>query len=462
MRPPPSLVAAAIAAGLPAQVTMTHLLEIDVADAQSGIGDAVSAVAWTGTDLYVAGYNASTAARAVAINRLASALGPAPAWGTPFGVQSSVPPQRGYINLDWNGATQQLAAGFDPGSPVPDGLTVRDANGALLWQRAGRGSSGVAFDPGFPGGNPALGAGTAWARFGASGRALQDALGNDVWDFATGMGLNVAGQGSFLRDLGFDPLTGDVYVRSSNNVFRGRRTGDNTCAMTLLVDAVDADTINLQNVCFVRTSGGTVVLWNDRWAGASGQDWADVIQAVRPDGSPNAIVWGSFAAPASVGAYDFSFDPGTGTLAIADFGNRKVHIFVVGVAPYYAYGLGCPGQGNYFPELSAAGALVPGLGGNLTYVLRQIAPLSLALVGLGLGTQSLPFGNGCTLLVDQIQVLLGPIVTGPGGAGSGMGGLPVTVPAGFPGFFIAAQGVVLENGSVAPLVWSNGVALIVP
>ncbi|MEO6594692.1 MAG: hypothetical protein ABIP94_08055, partial [Planctomycetota bacterium] len=395
MQPIPFLVAAVVIAPTArTQVTMIHLLEIDVANAVSGIGDNVSAVAWTGADLYVAGYNSSNTAQVVAINKLSSVF-TTPIWATPFGVQATTPAQRGYINLDWNGSTNRLAAGFDPGVPVPDGLTLWDANGTQLWQRFGRGSSGVAFDPGFPGGSAALGAGVAWARFGTSGRALQDAAGNAIWNFVTGMGLNVAGQGFFLRDIGFDRSRGDIYVRSSNNVLRGVRTGDNACAMALLVDAVDADNVNQQNICCVTTAVGTVVLWNERWSGASGQNWTDVIRAVRPDGSPEAIDWGGFVPQTGVGAHDFSFDPGIGTLAISDFANGKVHIFAIGVLPYYSYGFGCPGEGNHFPLLSATGGLLPGLGGNLTYELSQLAPLSLAVLGLGLATQQVPLSNSC-------------------------------------------------------------------
>lgn len=455
-------VASALCAGLSAQISMTHLAEIDVSNALSGIGNNPAAVAWNGVDLFVAGFNGLGAVAPVAINKLPAALSVGPTWGTPFGGQLVTPSQRGYINLDIDAPTGYLVAGYDAGSAVPDGITCWDANSTLLWSKNARGSSGVAFDPGFPNGNPLFGYGVGWAGFGQPGRALQDLAGADVWTLATGMGIQVAGQGSNFRDLDFDPRTGDVYLRSSNNLFRAVRTGDNSCTTTVLVDTVDASGINLQNVCFVDHQNGEFVLWNDRPNGSTTQLWSTVIQAIRADGTPQTIDWGTFAPAASAGAYDFSFDRASGTLAIADYYLRKVHIFQVTGNPTWTYGQGCPGQGAFVPTLNGSGTINGVNGGSVVYSLANAAPLSVAFFAFGFGQTQVPYGNGCDILITPVLLTLGPVLTGPGAAGSGTGQVTVTLPGGYPGLGLTAQGVVLEGGSAASIVFSNGVQLIIP
>lgn len=453
----------ALCASLSAQITMTHLGTIDVSNVYSSIGNNPSAVAWNGTDLFVAGYNGLGTAQTVAINKLSGALTTGATWGTPFGVQPATPSQRGYINLDFDPLTGWLSSAYDPGTVHPQGIVLWDSAGNQLWAKSARGSSGVAFDPGFPSGNPLLGYGIAWAGFGQPGRALQDTAGADVWTLANGMGIQVAGQGTNFRDLDFDPQTGDVYLRASDNVFRAVRTGDNTCVTSTLVDTPEAAAINLQNVCFVDHLDGAFVLWNDRQSGLTTQSWSIVIQAVRPNGTQETIDWGTFAPAAGAGAYDFAFDRATGTLAIADYYLRKVEIFAVTESPISRYGQGCAGQGALVPTLQGTGAVTGAAGGTITYDLGNTAPLSLVFVAFGFGRTQLPFGNGCDILIDPIlSFYLGPSVTGPGLPGSGTAAFPLTLPAGYPGLSITAQGVVLENANAASIVLSNGVQLVIP
>lgn len=462
MKPQYLALAGALCTSLSAQITMTHLAEIDCSNALTGIGNNPAAVAWNGTDLYVAGFNGLGTVQQVGINVLPAALSAGPSWGVPFGLQATTPSQRGYINLDFDGPTGYLVAGYDPGSAVADGITLWDSFGTQQWAKNARGSSGVAFDPGFPGGNPLLGYGIGWANFGQPGRALQDTSGADVWSLTTGMGIQVTGQGTNFRDMDFDARTGDIYLRSSNNVLRGARTGDNACVMTTLVDTPEASGINLQNVCFVDHQEGEFLLWNDRQSGSTTQLWQQVIQAVRADGTPETIDWGSFSPAASAGAYDFSFDRQTGTLAIADYYLRKVQIFLVTSNPTWKYGQGCPGQGAFVPQLAGTGTVTGLAGGSISYNLSEAAPLSLAFFAFGFGQTTLPFGNGCDILVAPILLTLGPVITGPGGAGSGLGSVLVTLPPGYPGLSLTAQAVVLESGPTSAIVFSNGVQLLIP
>ncbi|MBK8098129.1 MAG: hypothetical protein IPK26_13540 [Planctomycetes bacterium] len=442
---------------------MVHLLEVDVANAVSGVGNNPSCIAWDGTDLFVGGFNGAVTVQAVAINKLTGALGATPTWGTPFGQQVNAPVNRGYINLAIDSVNGRLVAGYDPGTVDNFGLTAWDLSGMSLWSKPIRGSSGLEFDPGFPGGNPALGAGVAWGAFNQPGRALQDAaLGTDIWTVANGMNVLVPGAGGFLRDWDFDPATGDIYIRASNDVFVGRRTGDNTTVTSVLVDLVDANLVALQNIGFLHTPNGSLVLFNDRATGAINQPFAGVVKAVRPDGTPETIDWGTFAPNNGAAAYDFSYDQATNTLALCDYFLRKVHIFAVSVPAYYPYGAGCPGQGGFVPALTGSGQ-ISALGGPLTLNLAAAAPLSAGFFAFGFEQGNQPLGNGCTILVQPItSFYLGPIITGPGSAGTGTGTVNFNVPPGFSGYGVTMQSVVLENISAASIVLSNGLQLRIP
>jgi len=455
-----SVSAVSLCLPLAGQVVMTHLADFDVSTL--GIGSTASSVAWNGSDLVVGGYNNASVVGTAALARCNGALSN-PVWGAPFAVESATNPQRGFMNLDFDPAGQRLAAGYDNGvAPVPPNGVQVWLGGTQLWSRAGRGSSGVAFDPGWPGGT-FLGRGVGWARFGATGRALQDGTtGADIWTFVDGMTLDIPGLGTFFRDLDYDDATGDIYLRASNNVLVGQRLGDNDCAMALFADANDADTIALQNVAVVRTPTGAVVLWNDRYLNVAGQSWFDVVKATRLDGTPDRIDWGTFVPPTGNGAYDFSFHAGTSTLAISDFANRRVHLFAVSVPPHHRYGTGCAGFGGVVPTLDGSSSLQPAVGGGFTWNLAGFAPVSLAVVVLGTQRIDLPLVGSCSLRVDPLLVVFGPFVSGPGAAGSGFGSAPLTFPAGFAGFGVTAQGVVFENFALTSPVVSNGLQLVLP
>ncbi len=453
----PAVALLAVAAPAFAQVQMQHLATIDTTPLP--IGTNPSAVAWNGTDLFVAGYNGNTVAGPVAIVPVFNAL-TTPTVGAAFGIESGTPSQRGYTGLDVQGA--QLAAAYDNGGSNPNGITCWDLLGTPQWSKVGRGSSGVGFDPGHPTGNPAFGAGVGWTTFGSGRRLLQDRTnGADIWNTANGMVLGTA-QTTFWRDMDYDAATGDIWLRTANNVVAGRRTGDNAVTMRVVVDVPDVTTVNQQNLALVDALGGKVVIYNDRSNGGIGQLFTERVLAVRPDGNPDVIDWGTFVAANGVGAYDFSWDQASQTLAISDFGNRKVYVFAVVVPSTYPYGQGCAGQNALVPRLAATGSATPG-SGVVVYQIDNAAPFSVAFLAFGFGQTSFPLGNGCNILIDPLlPVYLGPWFTGTGGAGSGTATGSLPIPAGVSGAIVSTQGVVLENADPSVIILSNGVQLIVP
>lgn len=296
------------------------------------IGTNASAVAWNGEDLYIAGFNGAIESAQVGIARIRFAL--LPASNNPrriddvFGIQIA-PPQRGYTGLDLQGP--RLVAAFDPGAVHPQGLTGWSRNGKSLWAKPARGSSGVGLDPGVPGGLSALGKGTGWMSFGSGARSLQNSLtGADIYDTSSGMSL-FSPAGTFWRDIDFDDETGDVWLREGNNVVHGVRSGDNAIAsVSVVVDPSDSDFVVGQNLAFCNRPEGDLVAYNNRPAPSVGTPFNQAVRFSRPDGTN--VPFSVFTAnplPSGVGYYDFAFHEQTGTLAILDFANRQVGIYLL-------------------------------------------------------------------------------------------------------------------------------------
>jgi hypothetical protein len=461
--------AASLAPTVHGQIKLTEITTVSLASTANPanpeyIGTNPSAVAWNGTELFVAGFNNDPAAsQNVGIVKVSNVL-TAPTFGATFGVVAT-PSFRGYSGLDVRGAT--LAAAYDNGAANPDGITAWDLAGTNRWRKNGRGGSGVGFDPGFPGGNPALGQGVAWTTFGSGRRALQDAAtGADIWTAANGMVILVASETTNWRDVDFDDATGDIWLRTANNLIRGARNGDNSLSgLTVVFDAnPNAPTINLQTCAVVGGGPGKFVVFNDRATGIGNQGFFQVVKAVRPDGTPDTLDFGPFAPNTGSAAYDFSWDPASGTLAILDFSNRNVHVFAVQSPPYYPFGQGCPGTGNVIPSLSASGSaqggqsltldLTQGIGGGTGFV----------LFGARQGTTTLP--NGCPILVDPVlSVFLGPqtLSGSAGAAGAGATSFALPIPAGKSGIRLTLQGAVIDFAVPGiPLALTNGVQLELP
>lgn len=451
------LAIAGCAAGLSAQVSLTHLGTVDVAVTSNAnnpefIGSNPSAVAWDGTSLWVAGFNNSPQVADTAIIKIDSPLG-TPVFNTTFGVVST-PIQRGYSGLDLEGGA--LAAAWDSGAPAPEGITMWDLAGNLTWMKDGRGSSSVAFDPGFFG---VVDLGTAWLTFGSGRRLLQDtASGADLYDPTNGM-IVIVGTNTLWRDVDFDASNGDIYLRRQNELIKCERTGGNAVANNqILVAPPLAPFVNQQNLELVAQGSEQVIFFNDRNTAATGQPFEVVMQCARTDGTMLDIDYNGFTAPPASGAYDFSYHAPSGTLAISDFGNRAVYLFSVSLFP--AYGATCPGQGGIAPELEATGNTQAG--GTITYTASNVAPSSVGAFVFGFAEASTPLTlpPACLQQVTPIVFSAGLYFTGAGGAGSGTGSFALTVSPGLTGIQLTTQSAILEGGTLASVITTNGVKTV--
>ena len=461
-----ALLAAAAAVPATAQVQLQLVQTVDLTPTATAgnpeyIGSNPVAVAWNGTDLWVAGYNndnPNNPPQNCGIVQITGALSGSPTFGAAFGVVST-PGFRGYSGLDIEG--QQLAAAYDPGTSSAQGIAAYDLSGNQQWTKAARGGSGVGFDPGIPGGT-AAGRGVAWTTFGSGRRSLQDAaIGADIWTSANGMIISTP-EGTFWRDMDFDPATGDVWTREGNNLIRSVRNGDNSVAQNIVVyDAnPEADFVAQQNVAYVDTPAGDIVIFNDRPTVTPPQDFFQVVRAVRPDGTPQALDFGSFSPNTGNGAYDFSWDAGTQTLAIVDFQNREAHVFSVTVPPYYPYGDGCVGSNNLVPQLELSGTGQPG--STLTYTITDATPNTTAFIVFGAVQGSTQLVRNCRVLVDPLlPVFLGALNVDPAGSAQATLTLPGT---GISGAQFTQQAAIIDSalGGVLPFATSNGVLIVIP
>lgn len=313
----------------------------------SYIGNNPIGVAWNGSKLYVAGFDNGASVAGTALIEITNATDTGeitePTYSPVFG-QEFPPSSRGYTALAIQG--DRLAASFDDGASDPNGIQLFDtATNTQVWSADARGGSGVAFDPGFPGGDPALGAGVAWTTFGSGRRALLDtATGNTIYDTTDGViwlpdGLS---GDNFPRDLAFDPDTGDMYFRRNNDVTSATRNGDNSLSSRqVIVDNGENGVFQLgQHIEFMSgTPDGDLLIYNDRPApNAPDLPFLNHVKVVDTAGVEQTInfnlLGGLTGADIANGnaIYDFSYDAASGTLALLDFFNRNVFIFEVGGA----------------------------------------------------------------------------------------------------------------------------------
>lgn len=421
-----TLAALAVAApALQAQITMRPLTTINLDSTANAsnpeyIGTNPSCMSWDGRDLFVGGFNSSGATGTTGLVKISDALNAATI--NPAFVQYATPALRGFSGLALSG--RRLAAAFDSGGNDPNGITAWDLNGGQLWAKTARGGSGVGFDPGFGG----VDSGVAWTTFGSGRRALQDVVnGSDLYTTSNGM-IILTSEGTFWRDIDFDIGTGDVYLREGNNVIKWTRNGGNSVTNgTLLFDPADADFVNSQNLEYFLVDAYQLVIFNDRSTTAGGQSFTNVVKVIDGNGNPVVVDWSGFAPADGVGAYDFSYDDLTGTLALLDYSNRDVTIFQVeaSCSLLQAVGDGSPGS-------------------TLTYSLSGAAanaPAALVLAA-STGATSFPIGALGTLELGLAQPL---VILGIGNTDAfGAASIGLTVPSISPRVDLPSQAFTTE------------------
>jgi len=257
--------------------------------------------------------------------------------------------------------TGQLVATFDGDFGDGDGIVFEPAAMTIL------AIGGLGLDPGVGG----LDTGLSLLGLGSGRRCMiKVADGTTMYTTSTGMivadsanpsGCAVSDMSSW-RDHVFD-AKGNVYMRRSNQVQMAIRSGSNSISgYRHLTDELNADgtpkagcgdgmpvamrvapnTVG-QNIALIsKTSAGSglrnVLIFNDRYSGATTFAFADVIkmvdtngvvpnppvQLLRDDGSPLST---SADVPIGAALYDFHYDAVSDVLLILDYWNRSLLVF---------------------------------------------------------------------------------------------------------------------------------------
>lgn len=315
-------------------VTFTEIARIDVSQASAAgspsfIGNNPAAIAWDGSRMFLGGLNASGATANTALVEVLTPLG-VPTLGNAFGALSTAD-TRGIMGMDLNG--NQLAVAWDNGAAADGGLRAFDINNtaAPTWSRNLRGFGGAAYDPGFGG----VDSGLAYAQLASGRRPLVDpATGADIYTTANGFIWVQSGAGDTqTRDFAFDPDTGDIYVRHSNNVTKATRTGGNSATGQTRIYNNNVNNVAGAHIAFLsNTPDGDLLVFNNRAAVTPGQNFADVVLFTDSNGgaaSVNLNFLGGVSPAPGNGYYDFDYDAATQTLVVLDFFNRNVHVFQI-------------------------------------------------------------------------------------------------------------------------------------
>jgi hypothetical protein len=266
-----------------------------------------------------------------------------PVIGTAFG-SLNTPPMRGISSVDKSG--NYLLVSYDNGYGSGDSVRMFNASTASLIWRIGDANAGndssirgsaAAFDPGYVAGGSPAPAASYLARDSGRRHRLNTATGTYVDGFNFDAICYFAYDSNAWRDMVFDPATGDLYMREANRVGQAARTADNAFAgQTSVAPGVLSYSpgVNLQNIAFMNVAGqGKFLIFNERSSQDINQNFATVINVVSTNGSAKAVAWDVIPFTEGNGAYDFSWDAASQTIAIADMFNSQLYIYGLTAVP---------------------------------------------------------------------------------------------------------------------------------
>jgi len=319
---------------------------LDTSGTGLAIGGRPGSVAFNGSTLYVG--TLFTDARIHRINGPLSA----PTYAGAFAQTGpATGTTNGFVNLDLQGGT--IIAGTNNGGVDPDVAYTFDLNGNLIGSANSAGLNiqgsggdrfdGAAVDPGWVGGGGA-GAGVSLFAFGNGNRNHYDSSFNPI---NNAFNIFHPSLGTGTRDARYAAGTGDLFIRYVNGIGRGKRVGPHnftmldgsTAGMEPIVTLPDGFNSAI-NVEYLPAWGGfNLVLGNWR-SSVGGINFSTRIKVFDADATgqglaqAKAVNWlnadgsGPFDFLTVAGSiYDFSYDAGSGLLAISDWSNEKIYIF---------------------------------------------------------------------------------------------------------------------------------------
>ena len=299
------------------QVRFDLLATIDVSGA--GLGNNVASVGWNGTDAYVGGIDNFSGTN-VGLARIADALNAASI--TSFG-STGAAAGAGSEYMDVVGDTvyvAQTAAGPAGEVQIWDGVAGTFTSG-IADNTQGGALEGIAADRRFGGRIDSTRRGR--------GFLFRDNLDGSA---ASDVGLDIGSFGYRGIDVDFD---GNLFIRGDNGTFRVP-TGDGTPGSGVYDSAgrVDlggvATTGQYRNIAALDNTGfGDFVVFNERGTGSI----ESLLRVTDYDGNAVSFSISGLVDDSITGAYDFSYDRDSNTLAVSDFSNNSVYIFAVVPTP---------------------------------------------------------------------------------------------------------------------------------
>jgi autotransporter-associated beta strand protein len=228
------------------------------------------------------------------------------------------------------------------------------------------------------------------------------------------MVINTAPTNTEWRDVDFDPATGDIYSRNSNNVAYGVRTGTNALSgnaqQFLVNNSNNGAGMAGQSLAFMGgvvdpagSFAGNAVIWNSRPVGTTEGSTAftSANQVVATTGASVSVNWnvlfGSNPANGN-GWYDFGYDRTTKTLAVMDFQNRTVSIFDLDV------NVQTVASGSAGPVAPLTGTVPIAKRGAGTLVVDQAGAMAAGTVYVEQGTLQVGSGGSTGLIGAPVAV----------------------------------------------------------
>jgi hypothetical protein len=153
---------------------------------------------------------------------------------------------------------------------------------------------------------------------------------------------------------------------------------------------------------------------------------------------------------------------GTPTATPSTSGGIKFRMVFEPLGPVVIHGTGCPGTGNFTPQMSSMGSSNIGGGPFMLHLNGALGGAPTALV-IGAQPTHLPMGGGCTLYVNPV-VTIGLSASGLG-AGQGAAAFPIVIPNNpfLVGYSLPTQWLQLDlaSGAVMPLTTSAAGMVVV-
>ncbi len=123
------------------------------------------------------------------------------------------------------------------------------------------------------------------------------------------------------------------------------------------------------------------------------------------------------------------------------------------------YGFGCPGSGDFLPQLAMTGCATQN--GSVTLSVTQGNGGANGLLFFGATRGVAMLQHGCVLRVTPVSPVILPFALGAGGAGAGQFSINGTIPSGTPSVTVTMQAFLVDPGVFQGFAATNGIEVAI-